>query len=91
MSIRLQLLVIALTTLVLPWAGCQYARELESTLRVSQENSLQAAAQTIANALSAQSQRVFSAVDGDREHFSPANRDRFPLRRFKRVAPSGAP
>ena len=65
MSIRLQLLVIALTTLVLPWAGCQYARELESTLRVSQENSLQAAAQTIANALSAQSQRVFSAVDGE--------------------------
>ena len=65
MSIRLQLLIIALTTLVLPWAGCQYARELESTLRVSQENSLQAAAQTIANALSAQSQRVFSAVDGE--------------------------
>jgi two-component system sensor histidine kinase ChvG len=64
-SIRLQLLIIALTTLVLPWAGCQYARELESTLRVSQENSLQAAAQTIANALSAQSQRVFSAVDGE--------------------------
>jgi two-component system, OmpR family, sensor histidine kinase ChvG len=64
-SIRLQLLIIALTTLVLPWAGCQYARELESTLRVSQENSLQAAAQTIANALSAQSQRVFSDVDGE--------------------------
>jgi two-component system, OmpR family, sensor histidine kinase ChvG len=64
-SIRLQLLIIALTTLVLPWAGCQYARELESTLRVSQENSLQAAAQTIANALSAQSQRVFSDIDGE--------------------------
>jgi len=39
-SIRFQLLIIALTTLVLPWAGCQYARELETTLRVSQENSL---------------------------------------------------
>ena len=35
-----QLLIVALTTLVLPWAGCQYARELESALRVSQENSL---------------------------------------------------
>ncbi len=80
MTIRLQLLVIALTTLVLPWAGCQYARELESTLRVSQENALQAAAQTIANALSAQSQRVFSAVDGE-QPFDAAQGDLylFPL------------
>jgi signal transduction histidine kinase len=58
-SIRLQLLLIALTTLVLPWAGCQYARELESALRTSQENSLKGAAETIANALSAQSVSVF--------------------------------
>ena len=63
MSIRLQLLLIALTTLMLPWAGCQYARELESTLRVSQEDSLRAIADTIANALSAQPQRVFRDVD----------------------------
>ncbi len=59
MSIRLQLLIVALTTLVLPWAGCQYARELETALRDSQENSLLASADTIANALSAQPQRVF--------------------------------
>ncbi len=63
MSIRFQLLIIALTTLVLPWAGCQYARELESTLRVSQESTLQATARTIANALSAEAQRVFRDVD----------------------------
>ncbi len=63
MSIRYQLLAIALTTLVLPWAGCRYARELETTLRVSQENSLKAAAATIANALSAQPQRVFGDVE----------------------------
>ncbi len=59
MSIRLQLLIVALTTLVLPWAGCQYARELETALRDSQEKSLLASADTIANALSAQPQRVF--------------------------------
>ena len=59
MSIRLQLLIVALTTLVLPWAGCQYARELEITLRSSQEKSLLASAGTIANALSAQPRRVF--------------------------------
>jgi dedicated sortase system histidine kinase len=58
-SIRLQLLIVALTTLVLPWAGCQYARELETALRSSQEHSLLASAGTIANALSTQPQRVF--------------------------------
>ena len=66
MSIRFQLLLIALTTLVLPWAGCQYARDLETTLRRSQENSLQAAADTISNALSAQPQRVFSPIEDTR-------------------------
>ncbi len=64
MSIRLQLLVVALSTLVLPWAGCQYARELESALRDSQEKSLLASAGTIANALSAQPQRVFAGSSG---------------------------
>jgi hypothetical protein len=62
-SIRLQLLVVALSTLVLPWAGCQYARELEAALRGSQEQSLLASAGTIANALSAQPQRVFHNSD----------------------------
>jgi two-component system, OmpR family, sensor histidine kinase ChvG len=73
-SIRLQLLIVALTTLVLPWAGCQYARELESTLRSSQEKSLLASAGTIANALSAQPQRVLrDAPDG--HAFTPAGGD----------------
>jgi len=45
------------------WAGCQYARELESALRISQENSLHAAAGTIANALSAEASRVFTDVE----------------------------
>jgi two-component system sensor histidine kinase ChvG len=77
-SIRLQLFGVALTTLVLPWAGCQYARELESTLRVSQENSLQAAADTIANALSAQPQRVFGDVE-DGQAFDWAQGDLYVL------------
>jgi two-component system sensor histidine kinase ChvG len=68
-SIRLQLLLVALTTLVLPWAGCQYARELETALRSSQEQSLLASAGTIANALSAQPQRVFQDA-GDTQAFS---------------------
>jgi two-component system sensor histidine kinase ChvG len=68
-SIRLQLFIVALTTLVLPWAGCQYAKELESALRSSQEQSLLASAGTIANALSAQPQRVFHDA-GDNQAFS---------------------
>jgi dedicated sortase system histidine kinase len=68
-SIRFQLLIVALTTLVLPWAGCQYARELETALRSSQEQSLLASAGTIANALSAQPQRVFHDA-GDTQAFS---------------------
>jgi two-component system sensor histidine kinase ChvG len=67
-SIRLQLLIVALTTLVLPWAGCQYARELETALRDSQEKSLLASAGTIANALSAQPQRVFRESDGSQAY-----------------------
>jgi dedicated sortase system histidine kinase len=62
-SIRLQLLIVALTTLVLPWAGCQYARELETALRDSQESALLASAGTVANALSAQPQLVFRDPD----------------------------
>jgi two-component system sensor histidine kinase ChvG len=73
-SIRLQLLLVALTTLVLPWAGCQYARELESALRDSQEKSLLASAATIANALSAQPQRVFHELS-DAQAFSASAGD----------------
>ena len=68
MSIRLQLLIVALTTLILPWAGCQYARELEDALRVSQENALESTADTIALALSAQPARVFRASEDPRPY-----------------------
>jgi signal transduction histidine kinase len=80
-SIRLQLLIVALTTLVLPWAGCQYARELETALRDSQEQSLLASAGTIANALSAQPQRVFPDPE-ESVKFSPEQGDLYvyPLR-----------
>jgi two-component system sensor histidine kinase ChvG len=67
-SIRLQLLIVALTTLILPWAGCQYARELEDALRVSQENALESTADTIALALSAQPARVFRAAEDPRPY-----------------------
>src|SRR5262249_53202229 len=47
MSIRIKLLLLGLFTLVLPWAGCRYAREMESALREGEQNSLLAVAPTI--------------------------------------------
>lgn len=81
MSIRFQLLIVALTTLILPWAGCQYAHELENALRASQERALEARADTIAHALSAQPDHVFHDLD-DPVPFSPAGGDMYvyPLR-----------
>jgi hypothetical protein len=51
MSLRLKLLMLGLATLVLPWAGCRYAREMEAALRDGQADSLQAVSQTIAASL----------------------------------------
>ena len=47
MSLRLKLLALGLATLVLPWAGCRYAREMEAALReVREETGLRASAIT---------------------------------------------
>src|SRR5579864_4292813 len=51
MSLRLKLLALGLATLVLPWAGCRYARAMESALREGEANSLQAVSQTMAASL----------------------------------------
>ncbi len=49
--LRTKLLLLALTTLALPWAGCQYAREMESVLRENEQQSLLAVTTTIAGSL----------------------------------------
>lgn len=51
MSLRSQLLVVSLLLLSLPWAGCQYLREMESTLREGQGMATVATAQALAAAL----------------------------------------
>ena len=51
MSLRLKLLLLGLATLVLPLAGYEYAREMETALRDGEQQSLQAIAQTIAASL----------------------------------------
>ncbi|HEX4619861.1 MAG TPA: hypothetical protein VH135_09030, partial [Steroidobacteraceae bacterium] len=51
MSLRLKLLLLGLLTLVLPWAGCRYAREMESALREGEQTSLASVAETLATSL----------------------------------------
>ncbi len=51
MSLRLKLLLLGLLTLVLPWAGCRYAREMETALREGEQTSLESVADTLAASL----------------------------------------
>jgi len=57
--LRTKLLLLALTTLALPWAGCQYAREMENVLRESEKQSLLAVATTIAGSLKGKQELLF--------------------------------
>ena len=59
MSLRYQLLLLALLTLFLPWAGCRYAREMETVLRAGQEQALLATASTVANLLATRPQLLY--------------------------------
>ena len=59
--LRTKLLLLALTTLALPWAGCQYAREMEQVLRQSEQQSLLAVTTTIAGSLKGRRELLFRA------------------------------
>jgi signal transduction histidine kinase len=62
MSLRLKLLALGFATLVLPWGGCRYAREMESALREGEANSLLAVSQTIAASLQGRSDLLYRAA-----------------------------
>jgi dedicated sortase system histidine kinase len=53
MSLRLKLLLVALSTLALPWAGWQFVQQTEALLRQGQEQALVASATTLAKAFAA--------------------------------------
>ncbi len=59
MSLRLKLLLLGLATLVLPWEGTRYAREMESALREGEQDSLGAVAQSIASSLQGRSDLLY--------------------------------
>jgi len=55
MSLRLRLVLLSLVTLVLPWAGCEYAREMEAVLRKGQEDALLTTARILQSVLATDS------------------------------------
>ena len=64
MLIRTRLLLLGLATIALPWAGCQYAREMEVALRSSERQSLLAIAETIATSLQGRRDLLLRNADG---------------------------
>jgi two-component system, OmpR family, sensor histidine kinase ChvG len=71
MSLRLKLLLLGLATLVLPWAGCRYAREMESALREGEQNSLQAVAQTMAASLQGRTDLLYRETEASGDTLGP--------------------
>ncbi len=53
MRLTSRLLLVSLVTLLLPWAGCQYLRDVEAALRQGQAEALAATATAVAAGLSA--------------------------------------
>ncbi|MEQ8262083.1 ATP-binding protein [Pseudohaliea sp.] len=61
MNLRRQLLAVSLLLLALPWAGCQFVREMEGALRSGQAQAVAASARAIAASLHDQPQRFAPA------------------------------
>jgi dedicated sortase system histidine kinase len=61
MSLRVRLVLLSLLTLVLPWAGCEYARQMEAVLRKGQEQSLLTTAGVLQSAIAGDAPLVESS------------------------------
>jgi dedicated sortase system histidine kinase len=58
-SLRRQLLLVSLATLLLPWGGCQVIRHTEQLLRERQADALALTANAVANSLSGNAERIY--------------------------------
>lgn len=77
MSLRIKLLLVSLMTLILPWAGWQYAQRMETTLRHGQEESLITTADVLSRVVASQPELLYRFPDELREEFDPARGDLF--------------
>ena len=48
MKLQRQLMLVSLLMLIVPWAGCQYVREIDGAIRYGQEQALEATARAVA-------------------------------------------
>src|SRR5688572_11024777 len=64
MSLRGKLMLVALSILVLPWAGWQFVRQMEFLLRQGQEQAMLASAEALARGIAARPARLPSATPG---------------------------
>ena len=58
MKLRLQLILVSSLTLILPWGGCVYLKEMEGVLRANQQVMLLSTAQSVATALEKRPDRL---------------------------------
>jgi len=66
MSLKQQLLLVSLLTLVLPWAGVQFLRETESALRAGQQQMLAGTARAVADSLAQYAEEFPAPQVGER-------------------------
>ncbi len=79
MLIRTKLLLLGLATVALPWAGCEYAREMEGSLRVAESASLLAVAETIATSLQGRRDVLYRGAGGADSQAAPGADDFEPV------------
>jgi two-component system, OmpR family, sensor histidine kinase ChvG len=76
MSLRTKLLLLSLLTLILPWAGWQYARQMETTLRSGQEQALLTTAEVLGRVVASEPELLYRVPELRRE-FDPGRGDLF--------------
>jgi dedicated sortase system histidine kinase len=76
MSLRTKLLLLSLLTLILPWAGWQYAQQMETTLRRGQEDALLTTAQVLGRVVASEPELLYRVADL-RRSFDPGRGDLF--------------
>ena len=67
MSLRAKLLLLSLLTLVLPWAGWQYAEQMELSLRQGQEQALLTTAEVLSRVVASQPEELYRVPEFRRQ------------------------
>ncbi len=76
MSLRAKLLLLSLLALMLPWAGCRYAQQMETALRRGQEEALLTTAEVLAKVVASEPELLYR-IPELRERFDAQRGDLF--------------